>query len=363
MILRRMADAIRKQDWTVVAIELVVVVVGILIGLQVDDWAERRKEAESFKEVLERVYTDLKKERYQFVRDFEELELQIRLAGQLLDDPGAIPDRKLVPKLFYLDLPRNWANPRPAGIAIQRQIELLAANANTPRQLLVAKHIVDYAAQDRANQDTPERHFVSSGQKDWTTPILRDAGITDPAMVWQMSSLNGFRGAGVVLDRTYSDEEIATVRELLSGVEMRRALESLLAKKNVLLNFYYNQREAADSAIDRIRDEYPDLQLLFQDAEIIGNAVDPEDAYWNYAFVPMDRMPGHENRWTLVTGLHPGELKFRTRNSWDENWGGRTFPSGQLSWFGDNIVVPDAGRYRITLDLAEETYAFERLED
>jgi hypothetical protein len=36
MILRRLGDAVARQDWFVVLIELVVLVVGIFIGLQVD---------------------------------------------------------------------------------------------------------------------------------------------------------------------------------------------------------------------------------------------------------------------------------------------------------------------------------------
>ncbi len=44
MILRHLADAIRGQNWFTVLIEVAVVVVGIFLGLQVDDWNERRKE-------------------------------------------------------------------------------------------------------------------------------------------------------------------------------------------------------------------------------------------------------------------------------------------------------------------------------
>ena len=66
---------------------------------------------------------------------------------------------------------------------------------------------------------------------------------------------------------------------------------------------------------------------------------------------------------TLDIPLNAGLIKFRTGDAWDENWGGLRFPDGQLSWFGDNIEVPSAGRYRITLDLEAETYSFERLGD
>lgn len=44
MILNRIGTAIRNQDWFVVFIELMIVVVGIYIGLQVDDWQKARQD-------------------------------------------------------------------------------------------------------------------------------------------------------------------------------------------------------------------------------------------------------------------------------------------------------------------------------
>jgi len=46
MILRRVADAFKRQDWFVVLIEIFIVVIGIYIGLQVDDWSQARQDKE-----------------------------------------------------------------------------------------------------------------------------------------------------------------------------------------------------------------------------------------------------------------------------------------------------------------------------
>lgn len=43
MILRRIASALRRQDEFAVAIEFVIVVVGIFVGLEVSNWNEERK--------------------------------------------------------------------------------------------------------------------------------------------------------------------------------------------------------------------------------------------------------------------------------------------------------------------------------
>ena len=60
MILRRLADGIRNQDWFTVVVEVLIVVVGIFLGLQVDDWNEARKDKALESEYLGRIATDLR---------------------------------------------------------------------------------------------------------------------------------------------------------------------------------------------------------------------------------------------------------------------------------------------------------------
>tara|TARA_R110002096_G_C14643844_1_gene725776 strand:- start:1327 stop:2127 length:801 start_codon:yes stop_codon:yes gene_type:complete len=55
-----MASAIKNRNWSQIITEILIVVIGIFIGLQVDDWnSERKKKAEG-EEYLERLYQDLK---------------------------------------------------------------------------------------------------------------------------------------------------------------------------------------------------------------------------------------------------------------------------------------------------------------
>ena len=52
MILRRLATSIRKQDWFAVVIETLIVVLGVFLGLQVNNWNEARHSASREAEVL-----------------------------------------------------------------------------------------------------------------------------------------------------------------------------------------------------------------------------------------------------------------------------------------------------------------------
>ena len=59
MILRRIAEGIKNQDWFVVGVEVMIVVVGIFIGLQVDDWNEDRKERAEEQNILENLRNEV----------------------------------------------------------------------------------------------------------------------------------------------------------------------------------------------------------------------------------------------------------------------------------------------------------------
>jgi hypothetical protein len=63
------------------------------------------------------------------------------------------------------------------------------------------------------------------------------------------------------------------------------------------------------------------------------------------------------NTWTATLDLKAGELKFRANNAWDINYGDGDSKNGAaadglLDLNADNIVVPSAGRYLVTLNLS-----------
>ena len=62
MILRRVIAHVRKQEWTAIWIDLVIVVVGVFIGLQVSNWNEDRATARRGQVFTERLRSDLREE-------------------------------------------------------------------------------------------------------------------------------------------------------------------------------------------------------------------------------------------------------------------------------------------------------------
>jgi hypothetical protein len=58
VIIRRLAGALREQNWFTVVLEVMIVVVGIFIGLQVDGWNEVRKKQQNIEAQLLRIADD-----------------------------------------------------------------------------------------------------------------------------------------------------------------------------------------------------------------------------------------------------------------------------------------------------------------
>ena len=59
MILRRVTDAFKRRDWFTVAIETLIVVLGVFLGLQVNNWNEARKDRIEAETSRERLIADL----------------------------------------------------------------------------------------------------------------------------------------------------------------------------------------------------------------------------------------------------------------------------------------------------------------
>ncbi len=59
MILRRVIAHFRKQEWTAIAIDFLIVVVGVFVGMQVNNWNAERGDRMRAREFLERIGADL----------------------------------------------------------------------------------------------------------------------------------------------------------------------------------------------------------------------------------------------------------------------------------------------------------------
>jgi hypothetical protein len=106
MIINRLANGIRNQDWFVVIIEVMIVVVGLFIGLQVDDWNQARIQRLEEHQYLERLYSDMRKQIEQM--DIRETYFEVAKADNILitdyltaPDESSLPATRLL-SAFYI---------------------------------------------------------------------------------------------------------------------------------------------------------------------------------------------------------------------------------------------------------------------
>src|SRR5690242_21545635 len=69
MIFRRLFEQARQRDWAAVAIEVALVVVGVFVGMRVNDWNEERKDRARESAYLARIAQDVRRD----VADMDEI--------------------------------------------------------------------------------------------------------------------------------------------------------------------------------------------------------------------------------------------------------------------------------------------------
>ena len=102
MILRKLAISIRNQDWFAVFIEFVVVVAGIFVGLQANDWAQERADRAQERAALERLFYEANSAR-NLLDGYVQRTLQLnklrRDAVQFTDSNAPVPRDELPLKI------------------------------------------------------------------------------------------------------------------------------------------------------------------------------------------------------------------------------------------------------------------------
>ena len=126
MILRRFTKHVTDQNWFAVGLDVIVVVVGIFLGMQVTEWNEERKDRGDEIEYLQRIKVDIKidLESYQYGHGLtiERIE-QIQLIQKIITNPELSSDS---PGKFISSIERStWASSLP--VEAKAWVELVSS--------------------------------------------------------------------------------------------------------------------------------------------------------------------------------------------------------------------------------------------
>ena len=110
MILRRLSQSLRDQNWAAIAIEFVLLVLGVFLGIQVANWNVERDTRQKSAIFTERLKADLRGEdwTYQFLIAYNrEVLANANRAVEALDGKAAISDEALLVSAYRATQYRN----------------------------------------------------------------------------------------------------------------------------------------------------------------------------------------------------------------------------------------------------------------
>ncbi len=318
--------------------EIVLVVIGILIALQVNNWNEKQKQDAEFEIVLEQFYNAVKNDTEIFNSHKNRIIEQINVIDELLIKPDSIPLEALPHILGFLTIEdiNNYVS------ETNHHMSNLKYNINNAKQNELSKQITSYV------NSISEK--IDYGNVERINPLFYDLGIPEPN--WNFNEIARISG----IDNYYSQTDYKKLYDLVRTSHFQAILKTLRSYKIIYQSTASNNYEDGLSIMKLIKTYYPNVKLLYQDVGIIGTALNGYDDVGGKS-TPLIQTDLKNSIWEIDLYLKKGTVKFRCRDSWNQNWGGMSFPKGKAEPDGDNIHVEE-GNYHVTLNLSANTYEF-----
>ena len=339
-IRKRLANENKFQKYFRYAFgEILLVVIGILIALQVNNWNEKRKQDAEFKVTLEQIYNALKFDVDDFKSQMETLDIAISTIDFLLYHPDTIPKSSLpyVLHSFRLD-------PSERKSETTYHAKNLKYNVGNSQHNEISKQIINYV-----------------NNLDFKNPFLLDdfqSELKRIHLAFPKVDITTYNTQWIMNDSIYySNEDLNNAFDLVRSVEFRSILKTLRTK------IYYQKAKTlvrygdGISIMNIINKLYPDIKILFKDVGLKGSAIDGFDNVGGLS-TPMVRTDVDKDIWELDIYLLKGNIKFRCRDSWAQNWGNIDFPKGIGFHDGPDIPVPEEGNYHVIFKPVTGEYEF-----
>jgi len=228
MILRRLSTALRKQDWFTVVIETLIVVFGVFIGLQVNNWNGSRADHLLGEDYVKRLISDLERDvdsAHALTIYYDEVQQSILDADRLLASSDPDPQALVVAAYRASEFTYN-----PKRRATWDQIVSSGDLGLLPGDAIIGE-LSDYyrfqtADQDTISrlQDTPYRQIVRS-LIPLTVQLAIREGCSD--LVAEDGSLGFVANCQLNINDVSLDE---AARTLLASEELRPPLRYQFSK-------------------------------------------------------------------------------------------------------------------------------------
>ena len=91
MILRRVIAHFRRQEWTAIFLDFVIVVIGVFVGLQAQEWSKNFSDRQREAQIIAGLIADLEVDRAQYAQSLVVADTRIRAAADSLAGAGLPP--------------------------------------------------------------------------------------------------------------------------------------------------------------------------------------------------------------------------------------------------------------------------------
>jgi hypothetical protein len=318
--------------------EIFLVVIGILIALQINNWNEGEKKQRAEKEKYSAIILDLNRDLERQMRIYNSCgfgkEMIYELSDGAFNNTLSYEKKEFNYLIYTLDY---YSYVKENHKHLTGEIKNKAINDKLA-QYLYYQYGVDQglAAVNNLIKDL-RAYFSANGILDLkATTSFEGAYTRDPEIQMVKTS----KLLEQVNDETLQGH-LALLKTLMQRV--REKLIGLMTANNELQVLLANSiRETNENALG-----------------IAGSAL---PGGWDQ-FISLNQTDDYKNTWDIILELMDGEIKFRRKNDlWRYNWGLNIFQPGKLEPLGANIPVKK-GRYHIQVNLNDLSYSLSKKEE
>ncbi|PKP13035.1 MAG: hypothetical protein CVU08_07500 [Bacteroidetes bacterium HGW-Bacteroidetes-3] len=327
--------------------EIVLVVIGILIALQINNWNEKNKAKKEFEFGLKQVYSQIPAGHYDLSTTEERLGIQLSYIDSILNYPDSL-DPEMIPGVIQL---LDYSGISATNNFQELLQPYLKLNPNDEAQNELAKSLRRFLTSNNTNStfnfdSTNAPYLFYEYVKKYNIP-LRFLGAAVSSKEFVKPPSNNF----------YSQENKDSAKQLINDPAFIADVKSIqLIKKNFLKSIpdYLNNGELTLAFLGK---NYPNSIIKIQKMELIGTGI--PNGNWAFGF-PMKLID--DGVFELQTQLVDGEIKFRTDSDWTFDWGRSQNHVEKLVFKGSNIPVKK-GLYKITLNILSNKYKIKKVDD
>ncbi|WP_445386462.1 DUF6090 family protein [Robiginitalea sp. IMCC44478] len=344
--------------------EILLVVIGILIALQIDNWNEDRKDRAEEIQLLLSLKNEFDRNQFEltFVKQNHQKTLDACIASLKSFGQKDLSIDKPTLEAFVIasySLPVYYPiNSATNSIVSSGKLELLQneelksflnqwefyCRRYGNNILLQPKSITDQLLENRS-LFFPIRNFGYDG--DW----VRKGDVIGPTELEHNTKL-AFRNPE--LENLLESKRIAMTESLGFLIWVEKIQKDILA----ILTEELGSRASP-----------PTLNYPIKDLRLTGDAITIPDFNSITDDVPLNLIDAESGIWMIELRLRPGGIVFKNRESWYNHWFVDGYPEGNLIHrqipedYESFPMIEESGLYRITVNMNAYTYKCEKLND